>query len=61
VTGGWQPKRFTLLVMAQWMAEHEIMAEAVFVGLSLALIAIFAALEHRYKEQLTARRKDYFS
>lgn len=47
--------------MAQWMAEHEIMAAAVFVGLSLALIAIFAAVEHRYKEQLTARRKDYFS
>jgi len=47
--------------MAQWMAEHEIMAAVVFVGLSLALIAIFAALEHRYKEQLTARRKDYFS
>jgi hypothetical protein len=47
--------------MARWMAEHEVLAAAMFVGVSLALIAIFAALEHRYKQQLTARRKDYFS
>jgi len=47
--------------MAHWMAEHEAFAAAIFVGLSLALIAIFAALEHRYKQQLTARRKDYFT
>jgi len=47
--------------MAQWMVEHEILAAAIFVGLSLALVAIFAALEHRYKKQLTARRKDHFS
>jgi hypothetical protein len=59
----WQlaTKAFYATAMAHWMAEHEIMAAAVFVGLSLALIAIFAALEHRYKQQLTARRKDYFS
>ncbi len=54
-------KAFYAYAMAHWMAEHEIMAAVVFVGLSLALIAIFAALEHRYKQQLTARRKDYFS
>jgi hypothetical protein len=47
--------------MAHWMAEHEILAAVVFVGLSLALISLFAALERRYKDQLTARRKDYFS
>jgi hypothetical protein len=47
--------------MAHWMAEHEVLAAALFVALSLALTAIFAALEHRYKQQLTARRKDYFS
>jgi hypothetical protein len=47
--------------MAHWMAEHEILAAIIFVGLSLALIAFFTALERRYKEQLTARRKDYFS
>jgi hypothetical protein len=47
--------------MAHWMAEHEILAAAIFVGLSLALIAIFASLERRYKNQLTTRRKDYFS
>jgi hypothetical protein len=47
--------------MAQWMAEHEILAAALFVGLSLALIAIFAALEHRCKEQLTTRRKGHLS
>ncbi|MGB8129497.1 MAG: hypothetical protein WCG81_06870 [Candidatus Angelobacter sp.] len=43
------------------MAEHEILAAVIFVGLSLALIFLFAALERRYKDQLTARRKDYFS
>lgn len=47
--------------MAQWMAEHEILAAALFVGLSLALIAIFAALERRYKQQLTAGQKDNLS
>lgn len=47
--------------MAHWMAEHEVLAAVIFVGLSLVLIAIFAGLEHRYKQQLTARRKDYFS
>jgi len=59
----WQQatKTFYATAMAHWMAEHEVLAAAIFVGLSLGLIAIFAALEHRYKEQLTARRKDYFS
>jgi len=47
--------------MAHWMAEHEVLAAAIFVALSLALTAIFAALEHRYKQQLTARRKNYYS
>jgi hypothetical protein len=47
--------------MAHWMAEHEILSAALFVGLSLALIALFAALERRYKEQLTSRRMDHFS
>jgi hypothetical protein len=47
--------------MAHWMAEHEVLAAVIFVGLSLALIAFFAALERRYKEQLTGRRKNYFS
>jgi hypothetical protein len=47
--------------MAHWMAEHEVLAAAIFVGLSLALIAIFAALERHYKQQLTARRKNNFS
>jgi hypothetical protein len=47
--------------MAHWMAEHEVLAAAIFVGLSLALTAIFAALERRYKQNLTARRKDNFS
>jgi hypothetical protein len=56
VTGGWQPNALPY-GMAHWMAEHEVLAAAIFVGLSLGLIAIFAALEHRYKEQLTARRK----
>jgi hypothetical protein len=59
----WQlaTKAFYATAMAHWMAEHEIMAAAIFVALSLALTAFFAALEHRYKQQLTARRKDYFS
>ena len=61
VTGRWQGKHFTLFGMAHWMAEHEVLAAAIFVGLSLALTAIFAALERRYKQQLTARRKDNFS
>jgi hypothetical protein len=43
--------------MASWMNQHEILAAAIFVGVSLALIAFFAALERRYKEQLTGRRK----
>jgi hypothetical protein len=43
------------------MNQHEVLAAVIFVGLSLALIAFFAALERRYKEQLTARRKNYFS
>jgi hypothetical protein len=47
--------------MAHWMAEHEVLAAVIFVGLSLALIVFFAALERRYKEQSAARRKDYFS
>ena len=47
--------------MAHWMVEHEVLAAAIFVGLSLALTAIFAALERRYKQQLTDRRKDYLS
>ena len=47
--------------MAHWMAEHEILAAALFVALSLALTALFAALERHYKQQLTARRKNYFS
>lgn len=47
--------------MAHWMAEHEVLAAAIFVGLSLALIAIFAALEQHYKQQLSGRRKNYFS
>jgi hypothetical protein len=47
--------------MAHWMAQHEVLSAAVFVGASLALIGLFATLERRYKDQLTARRKDYFS
>jgi hypothetical protein len=47
--------------MAHWMAEHEVLAATIFVGLSLALTAIFAAMERRYKQQLTARRKNNFS
>jgi hypothetical protein len=47
--------------MAHWMAEHEILAAAIFVALSLALIAIFAALERHYKQQLAVRGKNDFS
>jgi hypothetical protein len=47
--------------MAHWMAEHEVLAAAIFVALSLALTAFFAGLEHRYRHQLTARRKNYYS
>jgi len=47
--------------MAHWMAQHEVFAAAVFVALSLAITAIFAALERRYGEQITARRKDNYS
>jgi hypothetical protein len=59
----WKPGReaFYAYVMAHWMAEHEILAAAIFVALSLALIAIFAALERHYKQPLTSRRKNYFS
>jgi len=47
--------------MAHWMAKNEVLSAVVFVGLSLARIALFAALERRYKERLASRRKDYFS
>lgn len=47
--------------MAHWMAEHEILAAALFVALSLALTAFFAALERHYQDHLTARRKNEFS
>jgi hypothetical protein len=47
--------------MAHWMAEHEALAAALFVALSLALTAIFAAVERRYQGPLTARRKNDFS
>jgi hypothetical protein len=47
--------------MAHWMAEHEVLAAAIFVALSLALTAFFAALERHYKQQLTSRRKNHFS
>jgi hypothetical protein len=47
--------------MSHWMAEHEILAAAIFVALSLALIAIFAALERHYKQQLAVRGKNDFS
>jgi hypothetical protein len=47
--------------MAHWMAEHEVLAAVIFVGLSLALTAVFAALERHYKQQLTANRKNNFS
>jgi hypothetical protein len=43
------------------MNHHEILAAVTFVALSLALIAFFAAVERRYKKQLTAPRKNYFS
>jgi hypothetical protein len=43
------------------MNQHEVLAAVIFVGLSLAITAFFAALERRYKQQLTAPRKDYFS
>jgi hypothetical protein len=43
------------------MNQHEILAAVIFVGLSLALIAFFAALERRYKQQLTGVRKDQVS
>jgi hypothetical protein len=47
--------------MAHWMAEHEVLAAAIFVALSLALTAFFAVLERHYKQPLTSRRKNYFS
>jgi hypothetical protein len=47
--------------MSHWMAEHEALAAAIFVALSLVLIAVFAAVERHYKEQLTSSRKNYFS
>lgn len=47
--------------MVHWMAEHEVLAAAIFVALSLALTAIFAALEQHYKQQSTGRRKNFFS
>jgi hypothetical protein len=43
------------------MSQHEVLAAVIFVGLSLALIAFFAALERRYKKQLTSPHKNYFS
>jgi hypothetical protein len=49
------------MAMAHWMAEHEALAAAIFVALSLALIALFAAVERRYQDQMTARRKNDFS
>jgi hypothetical protein len=51
VTGGWQPNALPY-GMAHWMAEHEVLSAAIFVGASLALTTIFAAME---------RRKNYFS
>jgi hypothetical protein len=39
------------------MSEHEVLAAAVFVGLSLALTVFFAFLERRYKQQLTGAAK----
>jgi len=47
--------------MAHWMAEHEVLAAAIFVALSFALTAFFAALERHYEQQLTSRRKNDFS
>ena len=52
---------FYAYVMARWMAEHEVLAAAIFVALSLALTALFAAMERHYEQQLTARRKNDFS
>ena len=59
----WKPggEAFYAYVMAHWMAEHEVLAAAIFVGLSLALTAFFAVLERHYKQPLTSRRKNYFS
>jgi hypothetical protein len=45
--------------MAHWMAEHEVMAAAIFVALSLALTGFFSVLERHCKQQ--SRRKNYFS
>jgi hypothetical protein len=47
--------------MANWMSQHEILAAAIFIALSFALIGIFSLLERQYKKQLTAPRKNYFS
>jgi hypothetical protein len=52
---------FYAYVMAHWMAEHEVLAAAIFVALSLALTALFAAMERHYKQQLTSRGKNDFS
>jgi hypothetical protein len=52
---------FYAYVMARWMAEHEVLAAAIFVALSLALTALFAAMERHYKQQLTSRGKNDFS
>jgi hypothetical protein len=41
------------------MTEHEVLAAVAFVGLSLALTIFFAALERRYKRQLTDRSNKY--
>jgi len=40
------------------MNQHEVLAAAIFVGVSLALMAFFSALERRYKERLTSCRKN---
>jgi hypothetical protein len=39
------------------MSQHEILAAAMFIALSFALIGIFSLLERQYKRQLTGRRK----
>ena len=59
----WKPGReaFYAYVMAHWMAEHEVLAAAIFVAISLALTAIFAALERHYQQQLAVRGKNDFS
>jgi ABC-type amino acid transport system permease subunit len=36
--------------MANWMNQHEVLAAVIFVALSFALIAAFAYLERRYKQ-----------